>query len=442
MRRLFGLRRTQLGVAAFLGVVALVASVTAHVRLRTSDGGSALYWSDPSNVPIAIGTTGSDDLDDGSHETAIRSAIEAWNAAGGSSARLVESFDPGTRARRDWESRDVQLVLFDESNTSGFFTGASGTVAVTPVSFRQSGRIVDADVLFNGEDFRFSTSGESGRFDVQDLATHELGHYLGLDHSGVCGATMYPFVDPTIVLHRSLSLDDRGGVRAAYPSTSFGSISGRVVRAGSDARVRGAHVVARSAEGRVMGATLTDDDGLFTVEGLDAGTYTVYAAPLDGPVTEANLGSVDVLDDDFEATTLGTIQVESGSLAVLGMQTVGPDVEASLGRVSDNYPLRAVMGLSRTMVVRGSGLVAGSTLTISDPTIALTNVAWFGSSVSFDITIPPNAAPGHVDLTLDTPSTGSDVLVGAIEITPPDPIVTAVTPGAGTLEGGEAVTIV
>ncbi|MEC7233404.1 MAG: matrixin family metalloprotease, partial [Planctomycetota bacterium] len=225
---------------------ALVGVAVAHVRLRYTVDGTALYWENPEEITLVIQADGSDDIGDGSHEIAIRGAMEAWNGASGSRAQLSESL--ADRDRRDWQANDLNLVVFDENNSSGFFTGASGVVALTPVTFFTDGRIIDADVLFNGKNFSFTTKGEFGRFDVQDVATHELGHLLGLDHTGVCGATMYPYVDTRIILHRSLSLDDQRGMRHMYPASTFARITGRVVREGTSDPVVGAHVWARDVD--------------------------------------------------------------------------------------------------------------------------------------------------------------------------------------------------
>lgn len=423
----------------FVLCAALVGVAVAHVRLRYSENGTPLYWENPDEVTLVIQADGSDNIGDGSHEIAIRGAMEAWNGASGSRARLSESL--ANRDRRDWQANDVNLVVFDENNSSGFFSGASGIVALTPVTFFTDGRIIDADVLFNGKNFSFTTKGEIGRFDVQDVATHEFGHLLGLDHSGVCGATMYPYVDTRVILHRSLSLDDQRGMRHMYPASTFARITGRVVREGTADPVGGAHVWARDVDGRVAGAILTGADGAFTLQGLDAGSYTVLVDPLDRPVAGSNLGGGQTIDVAFETATLGGVTVAAGAIASVGVGAVGEDVTVQLGRVSDDYPQRLVLGESTSHLIRGSNLVAGSTLTISDPGIALTNVNWSTSSVSFTATTPAGAGLGHVDLEVVTPSGDRDALVGGFEITPPDPVVTSVSPSVGDPTGGTSVTI-
>ena len=153
------------------------------------------------------------------------------------------------------------MMLFDENNSSGFFPSGSGIVAVTPLTFFTTGQIIDADVLFNGSDFKFTTSSESFSFDVQDVATHELGHLLGLDHSGCAGSTMYPYVDPSVILHRSLSADEVRGIESAYPVSQMGSIKGSVRRAGPGTVVKGAWVGARDAQGRLVAGALSNKIG-------------------------------------------------------------------------------------------------------------------------------------------------------------------------------------
>ena len=55
---------------------------------------------------------------------------------------------------------------------------------------------------------------------------------------------------------------------------------------------------------------------------------------------------------------------------------------------------------------------------------------------------PAGASLGHVDLTAETPGGETDILVGALEITPADPVVVDVSPASGEPAGGTALTIV
>jgi hypothetical protein len=112
------LRRVLLLTGLALFAAALV---RAHVRLVHPTTKAPLYWSSPSSVGIVVGEAGSDDLPDGSHTTALRNAIDEWNSIEGTTLRLVEDASEEARARTDWSSHSIHLVLFDEDNDSGYF---------------------------------------------------------------------------------------------------------------------------------------------------------------------------------------------------------------------------------------------------------------------------------------------------------------------------------
>jgi hypothetical protein len=209
------------------------------------------------------------------------------------------------------------------ANAPGATVGASG-----PAAF--AGQILDADTLFrNDGQATFATPGAlaelqgQGAYDLESLLIHELGHWMGLDHSAVIRAIMFPFAPPPgqylgnrpdgTVPDGPLADDDRTGIRAQYPdpndTLNVGAIRGRIVPANPFALailaapspgspvtgMVGAHVVAVDAEtGSVIAGTLggwscdaanppTQFDGSFDLERLPVGrSYNLYAEPLVG----------------------------------------------------------------------------------------------------------------------------------------------------------------
>lgn len=429
-------------VASFVLACAWFATpAVAHIRLQHPSNGNKLFWSAETNISIVINSTGSDDITDGSHTTANRNAIAAWNGVVGSTAHLTENTSTVQRARSDWAADDIHLMLFDEDDSSGFFPLGSGTVALTPVWFSGSGAISDADVIFNGRGFDFTTKADPGHFDVQDVATHELGHLLGLDHSGWASATMYPYVDPTVILHRSLSSDDEAGMRDAYPTQAYAVIAGTILRLSDDSTVAGAQVVARDATGRPIGSALANDNGDFQLRSLASANYDLLATPLEQPVSSGNLGGGHSIDIDFQSTSLGNFSAVAGQTLQAGDLHVNADSTLRLGHAGDGYPLRCPVGATVSRSVRGVGLIAGCTLTASDPTIVITPTSWDTTQVTFDVTVPPATPFGLVDLTVTNLGGDESLLVAPLEITPDEPTVTNVVPAIGSRAGGTSLTI-
>src|SRR5437867_1367203 len=136
--------------------------------------------------------------------------------------------------------------------------GGNAVVGLT-LSIFSGSELIEADLLFNPA-LQFTTTLETdealqaaGAFDVEAVAAHELGHVLGLHHSGVESATMWPL---SSVLQRRLDMDDVTGVRVLYPSGGErGAIAGQVTVNGTAAF--GAQVVARGDSGALAASALT-----------------------------------------------------------------------------------------------------------------------------------------------------------------------------------------
>ena len=180
-----------------------------------------------------------------------------------------------------------------------------------------AGEILDADTVFNPFFFTFATpdalAANPSAYDFQTILTHELGHWLGLDHSPLWQAAMWPEAVPAGQAGRALSSDDRIAVAALYPAAGTGPglttgiLSGKVTlppdaAAGSPGLpIFGAHVVvvdATSGEavtGGIAGWSCSGNqmvlDGSYEIRGMPFGTYFLYAEPLDGPMDSSALPS-------------------------------------------------------------------------------------------------------------------------------------------------------
>ena len=163
----------------------------------------------------------------------------------------------------------------------------------TPAAGQFPGQILEADILFNPQILLSTdTNVPPDRFDLQSLAVHEIGHLLGLDHSGLASAAMFPNIAQGSTLMRTLSTDDIVGISNLYAAADYfitrGSVQG-TVRTPAGSPVFGAHVVVTDGTGRPAAAALTELDGSFIVQGLEPGNYSGFAEPLDQPLTPAGI---------------------------------------------------------------------------------------------------------------------------------------------------------
>jgi len=100
----------------------------------------------------------------------------------------------------------------------------AGAIAVTIVWGIFSGppssrRIVEWDQVYDDVDFGWSATGEAGKMDFESIATHELGHSVGMAdlYSTDCATqTMYGYASEGEINKRTLEAGDITGVKKLY----------------------------------------------------------------------------------------------------------------------------------------------------------------------------------------------------------------------------------
>lgn len=199
----------------------------------------------------------------------------------------------------------TQAEPFDDDNMSvlGFQNRADQDRTLAATTFlidTRDGSILESDIFFNTA-FQWTTAdaGVTGRFDLQSIAVHEIGHLLGLSHSALgetelisggrrviaAESVMFPIAFSSgSTDDRTLKADDIAGISDIYRTAEsirrFGSISGRVTKNGQG--VIGAHVVAFNPRtGSLVGGFSLSSDGAFVIAGLEAGPHVLRVEPLD-----------------------------------------------------------------------------------------------------------------------------------------------------------------
>jgi len=289
-------RRAIRFAAAAAAAVALVVAAAEHAAgyaflYVTSSNGVPRRWNlgalPDGRVPWEFSTeVGGNVVGDRAPIDVLGEAFSAWEQLDSSAIRFALR---GTRPQRERNAfDDVNLVTLGASESLG-----TGVLAAAFLSSDAAGVLNDVDIVFaSSVAYTTSRSPEADRFDLQSIATHEIGHLLGLEHTGLARATMAPFSDRGDVYQRTPHSDDQVGASLLYPDGGFpaqtGSLAGRVTLAGSPVFV--SHVVAANVNGPIVATAFSEPDGSYVIDGLPPDVYVVYAEPLDGPVLPGNVG--------------------------------------------------------------------------------------------------------------------------------------------------------
>lgn len=345
-------------------------------------------------IPIQIGRSAAQNLPTG--ESLILAAFETWEAAEGS--RVAFRHDGMTDAGAGKDGANVVTINDTLFATSGF-------LAFTTTWFDdKTGILQEVDIQIDSSAIKEGVA-------VPTLIQHEIGHLLGFDHSGIVSSVMYPWVGAVELA--GLESDDLVALAAAYPDGA-----GKRGRAGIRGEVRmsegaafGAQVVAVDRNGAPLASTLSAADGSFALAGLPAGTYRVYAEPLDGPVQASDLSGIwrTGVRTDFRTEFVQTVELSIDEDRRLDMNltthsnNLNPKWIGAFAPDANEIRLNSTAvavnaGNTMAVAVGGDGFVSGLT-TFEVLGSGFTRVSEFSYGTNYawaTFQIAPDTPPGSV----------------------------------------------
>ncbi len=222
--------------AAIAGLIAIFApaSVSAFVQTMTCDA-SGQYQCGPGETPKPVRWADrcvhyyvneahtADISDDSRTIAAVQRSFTTWNEVEGTEFLIeyagLTNEDRAEHVDARGPEGNANVVVWRDTD----WPYASRTAfAITSVTFDPgTGLIADADIELNSESHRFTTGSEGVIVDVSNTITHEVGHFLGLDHTAIKEATMYGSAPEGETEKRSLHPDDVAGLMATYPAVGI-----------------------------------------------------------------------------------------------------------------------------------------------------------------------------------------------------------------------------
>jgi hypothetical protein len=244
-----------LALAPWVVALSLGQSSDPYVRSRVTPGDAStqcLYWTQ-NRIAWQQSSVGNQKMTSHTEFKAISNSFQSWQDIFSACGNLSFAEGPVVDDRKVGYVRDGtnrNLVLFrtrrcadvvastdacfkDETCANAYdcWEDNDGTIAITLTTYdERSGIIYDSDISFNAARFDFTTvdSPPCGGIitqncvatDVQNTATHEIGHFVGLDHTRAAGSTMNPSAPPGETSKRSIDPGSRDFVCTTYPKGS------------------------------------------------------------------------------------------------------------------------------------------------------------------------------------------------------------------------------
>ena len=268
-------------VVAITGAAALHNGVGAYSSFARWASSPVTFYVNPVNA----------DVSQAAAVAALQTGMDVWNTQSGSSFR----YQYGGIVNDTATAHDNRNVIFFRNVSNG------STIATTYSWWSSSNELLDSDIVFWDGGFTFFT-GTSGcgvvanAVYIEDIAAHELGHALGLNHSTSTDATMYPTSNYCSQAFRTLAADDIAGAKALYPNVSTSNTAPSVTissPASGTSVANGATVTFTGSANDTQDGALTASlawtsniDGSIGLGGsfsrvLSAGTHTITAKAVD-----------------------------------------------------------------------------------------------------------------------------------------------------------------
>jgi hypothetical protein len=315
----------RVGLVAVFASVALLAIAGVGVSYSTYakwPDSPVTFYVNPANADVSANAAAN----------AVQYALNVWSTETGTTFRYQYGGTVNDTATK-----------YDNRNVLMFRNASNGSAIGTTYSWWDSNKnLLDSDIIMWSSNFNFFT-GIIGcgilpnAAYIEDIAAHELGHALGLNHSSNTAATMYPSYSYCSQALRSLASDDIAGAKALYPAGAPPSNTAPVVAITSPAN--GATFVQGSTISLAGTATDTQDGNISSrIQWTDNGV----------PVGSGNL--------------------LSSILSLVGIHTIR-------ATVTDNAGAQASSQVSVTITLLGSG-GGGSTVGTLTATKRYTSTGW------------------------------------------------------------------
>ena len=172
-------------------------------------------WQVPPPVEYVINPTNSPGLQKNFICEAITTSAETWDS--NTLKELFQNYD-----RNCSFDESVAYGVLDEKNAVTFGNYSDPRViAVTTVWYNPATRaIVQFDIMFDTDFIWGDATVDSSKMDLKNIATHELGHGIGLNdvYETNCSAvTMYGYSTEGEIQKRTLEAPDIKGLQTLYP---------------------------------------------------------------------------------------------------------------------------------------------------------------------------------------------------------------------------------